>query len=137
MRWRRSPDEAVAELERPDHRIVAEDPLVVHPAHASLDHDAPVVERPKDLGEGLVKPPGDLVDERGDLVTAAEDLPGPSGLQHHLDLRMDQVERHLLVACVCLVAHEQGETPRAVLERLFRRAVSDREWQEEFAPLLR
>lgn len=44
--------------------------------------------------------------------------------------------RHLLVACVCLVAHEEGETPRAVLERLFRRAVSDREWQEEFAPLL-
>jgi len=44
--------------------------------------------------------------------------------------------RHLLVACVCLVAHEEGETPRAVLERLFRRAVSDREWREEFAPLL-
>ena len=45
--------------------------------------------------------------------------------------------RHLLVACVCLVAHEEGETPRAVLERLFRRAVGDREWQEGFAPLLR
>jgi len=44
--------------------------------------------------------------------------------------------RHLLIACVCLVAHEEGETPRAVLERLFRRAVSDREWQEEYAPLL-
>jgi hypothetical protein len=44
--------------------------------------------------------------------------------------------RHLLVACVCLVAHEEGSTPRAVLERLFRRAVSDREWREEYAPLL-
>jgi hypothetical protein len=43
--------------------------------------------------------------------------------------------RHLLVACVCLVAHEEGETPRTVLERLFRRAVSDDEWLEEYAPL--
>ena len=44
--------------------------------------------------------------------------------------------RHLLVACVCLVAHEEGETPRTVLERVFRQAVSDREWREEYAPLL-
>jgi hypothetical protein len=43
--------------------------------------------------------------------------------------------RHLLVACVCLVAHEDGETPRAVLERLFRRAISDEEWREDYAPL--
>ncbi|MGH3134508.1 MAG: hypothetical protein ACRDNY_12365 [Gaiellaceae bacterium] len=45
--------------------------------------------------------------------------------------------RNLLVACVCLVAHEEGETPRTVLEQLFRRAVSDREWNDDFAPLLR
>jgi hypothetical protein len=44
--------------------------------------------------------------------------------------------RHLLVACVCLVAHEEGETPRAVLERLFRRAISDEEWRKDYAPLL-
>jgi hypothetical protein len=44
--------------------------------------------------------------------------------------------RHLLVACVCLVAHEEGETPRAVLERLFRRAISDEEWREDYARLL-
>jgi hypothetical protein len=51
--------------------------------------------------------------------------------------RMDStLLRHLLVACVCLVAVEEGETPRTVLERLFRRAVSDREWNEEYAPLL-
>ena len=37
--------------------------------------------------------------------------------------------RHLLVACVCLVAHEEGETPRAVLERMFRRAICDEEWR--------
>ena len=43
--------------------------------------------------------------------------------------------RHLLVACVCLVAHEEGETPRTVLDRVFSRAVSDREWREEYAPL--
>ena len=43
--------------------------------------------------------------------------------------------RHLLVACVCLVAHEEGETPRTVLERLFRRSVSDQEWLEDYAPL--
>jgi hypothetical protein len=43
--------------------------------------------------------------------------------------------RHLLVACVCLVAHEDGETPRTVLERLFRRAISDEEWHAEYAPL--
>ena len=44
--------------------------------------------------------------------------------------------RHLLVACVCLVAHEEDETPRTVLERVFRRAVSDQEWREQYAPLI-
>jgi hypothetical protein len=43
--------------------------------------------------------------------------------------------RHLLVACVCLVAHEEGETPRTVLERLFRRAISDEEWRTDYMPL--
>jgi hypothetical protein len=43
---------------------------------------------------------------------------------------------HLLVACVCLVAYELGQPPRAVLEQLFRRSVSDAEWRDEFEPLL-
>jgi hypothetical protein len=43
--------------------------------------------------------------------------------------------RHLLVACVCLVAHEEGETPRTVLERLFRRAITDEEWREDYMHL--
>ena len=43
--------------------------------------------------------------------------------------------RHLLVAAVCLVAYEEGDTPRAVLERLFRRSVGDAEWHDRFAPL--
>lgn len=50
--------------------------------------------------------------------------------------RLDpELLRHLLVACVCLVAHEEGTTPRAALEQLFRRSVSDAEWRERFEPL--
>jgi hypothetical protein len=44
--------------------------------------------------------------------------------------------RHLLIACVCLVASEEQETPRTVLERLFRRAVTDQEWRDLYEPLL-
>ena len=43
--------------------------------------------------------------------------------------------RHVVVACVCLVAHEERESPRSVLEQLFRRSVSDVEWRERFEPL--
>ncbi|HSF61164.1 MAG TPA: hypothetical protein VLA69_05680 [Gaiellaceae bacterium] len=51
--------------------------------------------------------------------------------------RLDpELVRHLLVACVCLVAYEQGQSPRVVLEQLFRRSVSDAEWRDEFEPLL-
>jgi hypothetical protein len=44
--------------------------------------------------------------------------------------------RHLLVACVCLVAYDEGQSPRAVLEQLFRRSISDAEWRDRFEPLL-
>lgn len=44
--------------------------------------------------------------------------------------------RHLLVACVCLVAYEEKQSPRAVLEQIFRRSVSDAEWRDRFEPLL-
>jgi hypothetical protein len=51
--------------------------------------------------------------------------------------RLDpELLRHLLVACVSLVAYEQGQPPRAVLEQLFRRAVSDAEWREGYETLL-
>lgn len=51
--------------------------------------------------------------------------------------RLDpELLRHLLVACVCLVAYEQGQPPRVVLEQLFRRSVSDAEWRADFEPLL-
>jgi hypothetical protein len=43
---------------------------------------------------------------------------------------------HLLIASVCLVAHERRQTPRTVLEQVFRRAVGDGEWRERYAPLL-
>jgi hypothetical protein len=50
--------------------------------------------------------------------------------------RLDpELLRHVLVACVCLVASEEGTPPRAVLEQLFRRSVSDSEWRDEFEPL--
>ena len=50
--------------------------------------------------------------------------------------RLDpELLRHLLVACVCLVAYEEETTPRAVLEQLFRRSVSDTEWKQRFEPL--
>ena len=51
--------------------------------------------------------------------------------------RLDpELLRHLLVATVCLVAYEEGQSPRAVLDELFRRSVSDGEWRERFEPLL-
>ncbi|MFO7572396.1 MAG: hypothetical protein R6W48_07335, partial [Gaiellaceae bacterium] len=50
--------------------------------------------------------------------------------------RLDpELLRHLLVACVCLVAYEDEMSPREVLEQLFRRSVSDTEWRERFEPL--
>ena len=51
--------------------------------------------------------------------------------------RLDpELLRHLLVAAVCLVAYEEGQSPRTVLDELFRRSVSDREWRERYEPLL-
>ena len=51
-----------------------------------------------------------------------------------------RIDEHLLdylvVAVVCLVAHAQAETPRTVLEQVFRRAVPDDEWRDRYAPLL-
>jgi hypothetical protein len=40
---------------------------------------------------------------------------------------------HLVVASVCVLALDRSETPRAILEHLFRRAVSDGEWRETYA----
>ncbi len=42
---------------------------------------------------------------------------------------------YLLVAAVSLVALAEDETPRTILDRLFRRAVSDEEWRDVYAPL--
>ena len=42
---------------------------------------------------------------------------------------------HVLAAAVSLVALEQDETPRTILDRVFRRSVSDEEWRLEYAPL--
>ncbi|HEU5490682.1 MAG TPA: hypothetical protein VFU84_07795 [Gaiellaceae bacterium] len=51
--------------------------------------------------------------------------------------RLDpELVRHLLIAAVCVVAYEDGTSPRRVLEELFRRSISDAEWRERFEPLL-
>ena len=51
--------------------------------------------------------------------------------------RLDpELLRHLLVACVCLIAYEEERPPRAVLEEVFRRSISDAEWRDRFEPLL-
>jgi len=42
---------------------------------------------------------------------------------------------HLLVAAVSLLALEEDETPRTMLDRVFRRSVSDEVWRREYAPL--
>jgi hypothetical protein len=48
----------------------------------------------------------------------------------------DELLDCLLVASVCLRAHSGGDTPRAVLERFFRRSVPDAEWRKRYAGLL-
>jgi hypothetical protein len=42
---------------------------------------------------------------------------------------------HLLVASVSLLALERDETPRTILDFVFRRAVSDADWRDDYAPL--
>lgn len=55
-------------------------------------------------------------------------------------LETARIDEHLLdylhVAVVCLVAHSRNETPRTVLEQVFRRSVSDDEWRDRYARLL-
>ena len=77
----------------------------------------------------------DAIRERGPVTGAARTV---WAFERVLGVaRLDQeLLRHLLVAAVCLVAYEERETPRAVLEQLFRRSVSDDEWRERFEPLL-
>ena len=77
----------------------------------------------------------DSVHERGPARDARRTV---WAFEHALEVarRDPELLGHLLVACVCLVAHEEGETPRTVLEQRFRRAVSDADWRETFAPLL-
>jgi len=43
---------------------------------------------------------------------------------------------HLAVAAVCAIAYRDDETPRTVLEKLFRRAVGDDKWDADYAGLL-
>jgi hypothetical protein len=47
-----------------------------------------------------------------------------------------QLLDHLATASVCALAFRDSDTPRAVLERLFRRAISDSRWRTEYSWLL-
>jgi hypothetical protein len=43
---------------------------------------------------------------------------------------------HLAAAAVCGLAYRDLETPRTVLEQLYRRAIDDDGWRSEYAALL-
>ena len=43
---------------------------------------------------------------------------------------------HLAVAAVCALAYRDGESPRSVLDRLFRRSIADEHWHSDYASLL-
>jgi hypothetical protein len=43
---------------------------------------------------------------------------------------------HLAVASICALAYRDRETPRAVLEHLFRRSIDDDTWRRDYASLL-
>jgi hypothetical protein len=43
---------------------------------------------------------------------------------------------HLAVAAICMLAYRDGQTPRTIIERLFRRAVDDDRWRDDYASLL-
>ena len=43
---------------------------------------------------------------------------------------------HLAVAAICTLAYRDAETPRMITEKLFRRAVADERWQNDYASLL-
>jgi hypothetical protein len=41
---------------------------------------------------------------------------------------------YFVVASVCVLAFDRGETPRTILDQIFRRAVTDRDWRDTYAP---
>ena len=49
----------------------------------------------------------------------------------------DDLLRYHLAAAAALVARAEGSTPRTVFEDFFRRSVSDDEWRDRYAALLR
>jgi hypothetical protein len=75
-----------------------------------------------------------LVRERGPEQDAERTI---RAFRHVLDAarRDPELLEHMLVAAVSLVALGEDETPRTILDRIFRRSVSDEEWRREFAPL--
>jgi hypothetical protein len=85
--------------------------------------DEVVLER---LGDFLRRSPGGAEGEK--MVWAFERAFGVAGVDREL-------LGHLLAATVCLLAADEGSTPRTVLEAFFRRSVSDSQWREMYEPL--
>jgi hypothetical protein len=85
--------------------------------------DEVVLER---LGDLLRSTPGGAEGEK--MVWAFERAFGVAAVDREL-------LGHLLAATVCLMAADEGSTPRTVLEAFFRRAVSDDRWREVYEPL--
>lgn len=77
----------------------------------------------------------DAIRERGPAADAERTI---FAFERALELaRIDSdLLEHLLVACTCLLAHDREESPRTILEQVFRRSVSDREWRTRYLPLL-
>jgi hypothetical protein len=80
----------------------------------------------KRLGDFLRRTPGGAEGEK--MVWAFERALGVAAVDTEL-------LGHLLAATVCLVAVNEGSTPRTVLEAFFRRSVSDNRWREVYEPL--
>lgn len=77
----------------------------------------------------------ELVRERGPAPDAEQTI---RALERALEVARGDpaLLEHLLVATVALVAAARDETPRTILEKLFRRAVSDDEWRDRYVPVL-
>ena len=43
---------------------------------------------------------------------------------------------HFAAAAICGLAYRDAETPKAVLDQLFRRTVNDDQWENDYASLL-
>ncbi len=81
--------------------------------------------------------PAPLTDELRRSLGAAEAERMVYAFERALELaRVDpELLSHLFAATACLLARDEGVSPRTVLETYFRRAISDEQWQTLYLPL--